>query len=1063
VLVGLNRRQGFAVLGVCVVAASLAANGLLTPPAGLARETADVETLLAADRYFRPRLSAVADHLPCSEGGSTFGFSCRPNPRPGSPGFIAATRLVRELSAGSLRTNAEARHLAGLALLVIGDPASAAEELLTALRMEPENDRVATDLLAAHLIRFDGEGDPVALFEAFRSVGDSHVEESSYAPLIFNWALLLERTGLTEEAEDAWGRYLAAETHLRWRNEAADRLGQLRVLNLANDWSALRTVMVTGELPRELPTRVLQHVRLLIDDELLGQWAELELQGDPAANRRLRLIRHYAEELASKQRDRLLLDAVEHLQAGSPRVLAEAHRAYTMGRSAHELQQYETAGAHFRRAALAFASERSPFEIWPRFYLAVILHHRPDFAAADRELLALDGDGRLDQYPIARAYIHWMLGLNHTRRADYHRASQSYALARDLFSAAAEWENAAAMDGELGSLAERIASPEEAWRSHYAALAKSNLVLKPRRKQNILIAAGRYFQRQEVSGAARILLGAAVREAERSGSAANLAWSLQERAELWVALGQSAAAEADLRRALRAAREIPDPGLRSDAELDVMLAEAERLRGLQPEVAAELLTRVLALARERRAESRLVRILSARADALLQSGQQSGAIGDLQAALLEIERQRWRLDEPGERRSYLSEARGVLARLVRIEWTAGRFTSALAWVEHFRARVLGESLGLWNEGEESVSVTPQGWEVPRGTNVIAYFLSGGELFTWWLSSGGVRADRRSLDEAEVNSLVADVRRSLQTAGGPPPKAAQALADLLLPARAITGGVARFVFVPDTSLHGLPFAALPHPDGGRLLDHSSVIVAPSIPAFLHLDASPMYRPEDSDFLMISGIRHDAGEFPQLGRLPEIVVGDELRRIPGLRLLSGDAATPAAFLERVRTASVLHFAGHAVAATSDRQAGLVLSPGDDGEGLLDIHEMSAMSANRLRLAILAACGTAAGEESSLDGPHSVVQPFLAAGVRSVVGTLWDIDHATAERFFAAFVAARDEPDPIRAAQLELLKRRPSSGQWAAFQQYGAGPGGSMRGTSPSKGMKSSGRMQTSETAN
>jgi CHAT domain-containing protein len=90
------------------------------------------------------------------------------------------------------------------------------------------------------------------------------------------------------------------------------------------------------------------------------------------------------------------------------------------------------------------------------------------------------------------------------------------------------------------------------------------------------------------------------------------------------------------------------------------------------------------------------------------------------------------------------------------------------------------------------------------------------------------------------------------------------------------------------------------------------------------------------------------------------------------------------------------------------------------------------------VLAACRTAAGDVSRVEGALSLGRPFLAAGVPDVVASLWDIDDALSRRFFVSFHRALlTDGDPLpalRTAQIAMLRdgdvslAHPAS--WAAF---------------------------------
>jgi CHAT domain-containing protein len=244
-----------------------------------------------------------------------------------------------------------------------------------------------------------------------------------------------------------------------------------------------------------------------------------------------------------------------------------------------------------------------------------------------------------------------------------------------------------------------------------------------------------------------------------------------------------------------------------------------------------------------------------------------------------------------------------------------------------------------------------------------------------------------------------------------------------------------VIIPDGPLNAVPFAALPTVGGPLLVEEASVVVSPSLRAFRHLSAKRQAG-EGVDLLVVSGVEHDPAEFPELQWLPDRWAGQQLSGWRRVRTLGGARATPGAVLAEAREATVLYFAGHAIAETPVQEGGLLLAPEVDGDGLLGFEDLRDLEPSRLELVILAACGTGTGRSSALDGPRSLVEPFLAAGVMSVVGTLWEVEDLAAAEFFDAFLDLRDQPDPVRAAQLRLLRRRPGDATWAAFQQFGAG---------------------------
>ena len=96
----------------------------------------------------------------------------------------------------------------------------------------------------------------------------------------------------------------------------------------------------------------------------------------------------------------------------------------------------------------------------------------------------------------------------------------------------------------------------------------------------------------------------------------------------------------------------------------------------------------------------------------------------------------------------------------------------------------------------------------------------------------------------------------------------------------------------------------------------------------------------------------------------------------------------------------------------------------------------------LVVLGACGTIRGEADHVEGMPSLARAFLAAGARSVVGTLWEIDDDTASRLFRRMhqqIRAGQSPAAaLRAAQTALVHdpdarlRHPST--WAPVEILG-----------------------------
>lgn len=121
---------------------------------------------------------------------------------------------------------ADAQHAAGVASLLIADPAAAIARLRTVA--EQSQDATAwSDLAAAHYDLAVRLGRASQYPEAL-AAADRALKLSPRLPeALFNRALALERIGLIEDARAAWKRYLEVDGTSAWANEARRRMDAL--------------------------------------------------------------------------------------------------------------------------------------------------------------------------------------------------------------------------------------------------------------------------------------------------------------------------------------------------------------------------------------------------------------------------------------------------------------------------------------------------------------------------------------------------------------------------------------------------------------------------------------------------------------------------------------------------------------------------------------------------------------------------------------------------------------------------------------------------------------------
>jgi CHAT domain-containing protein len=309
----------------------------------------------------------------------------------------------------------------------------------------------------------------------------------------------------------------------------------------------------------------------------------------------------------------------------------------------------------------------------------------------------------------------------------------------------------------------------------------------------------------------------------------------------------------------------------------------------------------------------------------------------------------------------------------------------------------------------------------------------------------------------------------------------ALYDLLVrPADPALAGGRRLLISADGPLHSLPFAALARPTPGRrsrqyLVEWRPIHMVASATVYQRLKEArrdtpraptlaafgdPQYPPPDSSRasgLVDAELRAAVTRGSNFRPLPGS--RDEVQRIAGLfpgqaRTFLGQAATEEQAKGLDRDTTYIHFACHAVLdERSPLNSALVLSipspQAPRGEnGLLHTWEIFEHVRLDADLVTLSACQTALGKEADGEGLLGLTRAFLYAGARSVLGSLWPVSDKSTPRLmtglYAYLKAGRTRDDALRAAQVDLIRRRSGQGasparhshpfHWAAFQLSG-----------------------------
>ena len=960
-----------------------------------------------------------------------------------------------------------ARRVAG-ANLLRGDAEGAAAALDAVRRDAPVNALILSDLAAAYLEQARVEDRPVLIVEALECVEQAVEVDPSLVEARFNRAVVLERLHLVAPARAAWVEYVALDPGSEWAGEAERRIAALDERPTSAAWPAARErlreraaandAVAVRELAREFP----HFCRMLARNELFAEWADAEREGRAAeASVVLEACRAIGAELESLQGDNFLRDAVAAIDRGAPLARAaiveghwlsrEARAAASDGRFADAVALHARAAASFARggdAANRLASQRNQADAdyvalnGPRA-LALVLRVKDEAAALG--------------YPQIEGVAWWLVGTIRLRERALVDAQRAFEVALERLERAQFVEGTTIMHGSLGDVHAELGQYEAASFHFASGLSILRRFVEPNQRTNLLNALTVMLAHERRFRAALTIQNESVRVSQETGDACDAAAERHLRALILLRLGRSAAAAEDIAVAWGRLDEIPVGPVRQRIDGDLMLAEVEA--GLIADAAATAACdRAQAIYEKAGDRTRSLRSLLLRARSRLRLGDPRAAEADLRAAVDEVLRVREAVPDVNRRISFLDAPRAVFDEMIAFQCsTRSDPETALAYLEANRARGLLDLLGA-NAGALAVdraATTRIRSRLAPGCVLVEFAWTDTDLYAWAVDRNGV-AWRRLEAPVDMRRTIAHYQEALSRGrwDAATEEASRRLYDALV--RPLEGEIAEashLVLVPDEELWDVPFATLSdRADGRFLVEKVALTTAPSAEVFLHAaerDGRLARAPGDERALVAGDPAVDPNRFSSLPALED--AAREARAVaslyPAATVVLGANATKATFLHNLGSASVAHFAGHALSQGRRMPEPGLLFAGESRSETLDDVLLGASEIARLRLpstrlVVLAACRTGAGARVGREGNLSVARAWLAAGVPCVAATLWDVEDRAAGVVLTEFHRRRRAGDaPGRALQAALVAainspdpemRSPAA--WGAFYLLG-----------------------------
>ena len=921
------------------------------------------------------------------------------------------------------------------------------------------------DLAAAYYIRAQREDNPSDFVRA--AAAAVKAEENPVS--LFNRARSFEALGLNGDAIAAWDAFLRLEEKSQWANEARRRRQKLLALDSIDEWerdsAVLRAALRADD--RKTIARIVGRypaaAQKFMEDELLPD----DVKG----------AEKIADELFRLTGDPFARDVVRAFTGTADRGrLNGGHVAYRKARLLDRAFRRQEATGGYKEAAELLRTAGSP--------LSLVAQLRSGFS-----LDTIEAEATSHGYTRLAARVRATRGYGKTYDYEYVTALEEYDAALTEYVQIRDREGIASTYTRLSGLYRLMGDAEGAWNHAFQAL---------RHASNQTDAQERHLLLGETAHAALALgypsigiryMNAAIARIRRELTRTppehlaslrqlrqNLAIGVRERAVMYLELKQYAIAERDLREAVRLTADGGD----DDENRRELLARLRNVEGQallqsKPAEAEKKFSEAIGAAGSDHFPTFIAALRLQRSEAYRRQGRYEEAAEELKGALSDIRKEETNQllnRERGERerlwRPYFSRFQDHYALLIKELTAAGHHDDAFIYAERARAfelidliRQLPSVPALFRDltanGQTASRQQVQAALQP-GTYLLAYTVLEDRTYTWIISRNSFEVVRMNTTRAHVERWATSLssaaakrdEKTFKKALLPPYDGLIALPLSVVRRMARDTLVRRIVIVPDGAMSALPFSALRGYDTPYFIEEAPLATAGSATLYLYsLVRDSAMKVEHPTGLLVGDPAFDSHlQFAAgMQRLPNAAQEAlEIQQVygSGYDLLLGEEATAEAFLSRARTKTIVHVAAHARPNAGEPWRSLIFfARSAQDTGVLDAEELlEKLTLDQTKLVVLAACSSAGGLPVGPEGVGPLVRPLIAAGVPAVVGTLWDVDDATAKGLMVSFHRhyreGRDVTVALQMAQLEALKDksvgRNSPLVWAPFQVIG-----------------------------
>lgn len=989
-------------------------------------------------------------------------------------------------------------HALGNYLLATGRYDDALVQFAKAAALNPNNAKLQNDMGVALLekARVNGTGEEAG--KGLTDAGNSlaHFEraleiDGSLLAALFNRALALETLKASEQAREAWEKYLEHDSQSEWVEEARrhlDRLNELRQSKTSQNKEQMLNEFLAAYRQRD-DARAWQVISRnretikgkLVLAQLVNAYLNFSMDGHGDKARDMLQALEYAGELESKNAGDSYTTELARFYSRAPperlKALRQAHELMRQGYQWCQELNFRDAAGTFEKARATFESAGDGPEIYFSEYWIGYSYHQ---STRSREGLAVLR--KLIQLCQQKGYK-WLLAQALNASANIQTVLKNYS------EGISETDQSLALSEQIGD----------------SYTTQKNLAQQADKYRTL----GNYTQMLKY-------LGRCLEQSELSWPGTRQMWrNYDTAASAFQAIGLYPAALAFGMEAFRLSIEEEDPSIIyvSVTHLGLIYSRLQNHeRGIElasqglaigqklsstPEGQKVMAYCLLQLGHLYRQVGDLAKAIESYEQAIkiydaldfrvfsyeahkgkllchIALGDDAASWHELQTALELIEENRKTIREEQNRNDYYDAEQAIYDLAVDFAYNrAADPKLAFKYSETSRARTLLDlmrrSAVQADGGEQPITVQtvsqPLTLEeiqrrMPEGTRILQYTILSDKVISWLIWKDGFETRERKVNADEFAVLI---RRYLDIISAPPKgedaearAVSMALYDILLqPVESLLAGSKLLCVVPDKMLNHLPFSALISSTSGKyLIADYPLIYSPSSSVFISSSEAAHNRASQATetLLSVGAPTFDKKAFPQLPDMP--TAAREARQVKEFydagTCLIGSAATKERVTRLMKDADIVHFASHYVVdENSPISSKLLLAKSDaagegkETESVLTVHDLNLMILRRTRLVVLAACRTGVERYYKGEGMIGISRAFIAAGVPSVVASQWPVDSDATAELMVNFHRQRKQGglssvEALRFAQLYMLNQQRQQYQhpyyWAAFVLIG-----------------------------